>query len=109
MFGAKEVKVWLLPDVVERLDLLCETAQKGRSEMVGTLIASAPIGENAFAESLAGMADYLEPAFEQARGVKARLLEEGWMEVTAEQAALTWLQGCLALAFTGGVAQAAKQ
>lgn len=60
------------------------------------------------ARELAELGENLEPIFEQAKGIKVKMEADGWSPTAAEQAALTWLVGALAMFWTAAAAQAAK-
>ena len=57
------------------------------------------------AQELAEFGENIEPIFESAKGIRNRLESDGWSPTVAEAAAATWLNGALALIWTGAIAQ----
>ena len=56
-------------------------------------------GDAAAAEMAKGLADLsegIEPFFETANGMRAKLEADGWSPTAAEQVAQTWLMGAMA-------------
>lgn len=64
-----------------------------------------PDVEVSLAENLVGLGVEMEPFFEQARGIKARMEAEGWSPTTAEQVAGTWLMGAISFMWASANAE----
>jgi hypothetical protein len=60
--------------------------------------------DNTINNIAAGLADAMEtmqPMFETANGIKARMVKDGWSQASAESIALTWLNGAITTLWDG--------
>lgn len=56
---------------------------------------------NALANSLAELGDAMAIFEEQAKGIRDRMIREGWGPASAEEVAATWLKGAVRMMWRG--------